>query len=242
MKPNRLTIRNLMILIAGVAVLLAIGKALGYFVHFVLIWFTGPVWLGLLAWRVGLKSPGPALAGLVVLAIPASLATAWFCVYPMEVVGPVIPFVIAWSASPVLAGCALGWIMARRRREGTKGSPPGSLVVGALAGLPLSMALSFWPLHLAFQMARPEMIRLADQVAAGKPVSWPHQAGIYQVVAVTIDPDHPVNYAILLDKNPNWPSGFVRLVEPTDPMQNLGMVPSDYQIDLGDGWAYWREE
>ena len=239
MTSRRLTIRNVMILIAVVAVVLAIGQTYSYLLLVVLTWLLAPVVLGYLAWRVGLTSPVLALASLVVLAVPASLATAWLCVYPMEEDSS-MPFIAAWTTSPILAGFALGWIMEGWRRAGLEGTPFRLLAVSTVAALPFTMALSYWPLHIAFAFARPEMLRLIDQVASGNPVQFPHQAGIYQVLTVRIDPEQPKNCAVIVGNNPNSHIGFVRIDEPTNEFQNLAVSPSNYRVDFGDGWSFFR--
>ncbi len=53
--------------------------------------------------------------------------------------------------------------------------------VVVLTMLPMLTQVTLWPLHVAFLTARPALDILADQVAAGKPVSFPQQAGVYRV-------------------------------------------------------------
>src|SRR5262245_6908130 len=72
------------------------------------------------------------------------------------------------------------------------------------------MLLTPWPLRLAFLASRPAMERLADRVAAGRAVTSPEWAGLFQIVGSAVDPTTG-NVGLITDPDPAGRSGFVRL-------------------------------
>ena len=196
--------------------------------------------MGWLAWwwnRGRRARPG---LSIVLVSVAASLVTGYLCTEPLKLIGFALGWLVALLVTPILIGAGVAWWQAGRRSGDKVGLPGWMLLI--LVSLPLSMPATRWPFHLAFNMVRPELIRLAAQVAAGKPVALPRQVGIYTIVAVHLDPDHPASCALLLDINPNGPTGFVRWTGDTNPKPTLKIVPSDYAICLGKGWAFWSEE
>ncbi len=86
-------------------------------------------------------------------------------------------------AVPMIGGIGAAWVRlstqagAIPRRAGAT----AGLSVFGLTVLPFLMLLTFWPLRLAFLVARPSLDRLADQVAAGNSVGLPQQVGVFPV-------------------------------------------------------------
>ena len=243
MRNPRFTIQNLMVAIAGIAVLIwiwQIGNAILVGVFGMLI----PTGLGYLAWRLARDRPGVAAWTVGIVSVPASLIAARLCIEPLPLAGIVVVWMVALAVSPILAGGVYAWGEADHPRGWTVRRGVIHALILILAILPLSLALTVWPLHLAFRLARPEMVRLADQVAAGVKLTSPREVGAYTVVEIRVDPDHPGDFAILLDNDPAGETGFVhtRYREGYSTYDNLGIVPSDYAIYLGGDWYYMIED
>ena len=146
------------------------------------------------------------------------------------------------AALPTIAGCGSSWMLADRRRDPKKRSPRTQVAVILFGILPSSMALTFWPLHLAFAISRPAMNRLADRVAAGMPVGFPRQVGVYTIVSAKRDIGINPDVALFVDDDPNGPSGFVRSIEPHVSFGRDLIVPSNYSIYLSEVWDYRDED
>ena len=238
----RVTIRGLMIATAAVAVAIWVGQ------QYQMILVSGcylivPTILGFLAWRAARNRPTLALGTAGVVAVPASGITAWLCVQPLPMVGQILPAVVAGSVTPVLIGCVVAWWGSDHPRGWTSRRIAGQALILLCAGLPGSMAATFWPLHLAFGLARPEMIRLAERVGRGEKVPFPRSVGAYTVVGILVSPRRNGNLAILLDDDPAGPVGFVRILDASDLIADqLRPHPTDYRISLGEGWSYMVED
>ncbi len=231
-----LSISRLMLAVAGVAGLLGLGRVLGYGL------VLGPVGYGGLiysVWLVARLSRRWAAGMLVGVAGTTGCLTAWLCVHPVGMVGEVLPLVVAVATSPAVAACVVAWFSNERPREVGGGGWPGRSLVIVLAGLPGSMAVTLWPLHLAFEPARRGFDRLADQVAAVSPVAFPRQVGVYLIVGAKFDPINPWNVALYVDANPNHSSGFARTASGS---RNGLIGSSNYAIPLGGGWEYRDED
>ncbi len=231
-----LSISRLMLAVAGVAGLLGLGRVLGYGL------VLGPVGYGGLiysVWLVARLSRRWAAGMLGGVAGTTCGMTAWLCIHPFPVVGPVLPVLVAVVTGPPVAACVVAWFSNERPREVGGGGWAGRSLVIVLAGLPASMAVTLWPLHLAFEPARPGFDRLADQVAAGSPVAFPRQVGVYLIVGAKFDPTNPRNVALFIDANPSGPSGFARTASGS---RNGLIGSSNYAIPLGGGWEYRDED
>ncbi len=242
MPRPRFTIRNLMIAVAAVAVVIWVAQ------QYQMILVGGcamvvPIVLGYLAWRWTRNRPTSAAWTVGIVGVPGGLLTALFCIQPLPMVGQILAATVAFAVTPVLVGCLAAWWQSDHPRGWTRRRIVGQALIMLLTILPGSMAATLWPLHLAFRLARPEMIRLTERVARGEKVRFPREAGVYTVVEIRVDPEHPENLAILLDNNPNGETAFVRIRDAeyyrTGP---LNISPTDTYIPLGDGWSYMVED
>jgi len=78
-------------------------------------------------------------------------------------------------------------------------------------------------------------------IAAGQAVGFPQQAGLFRVAGSTVDPISG-NVGLMIDPNPNGPTGFVR-VRPGTPRNRRGPFGwDDLDVALGWGWEYREEE
>jgi hypothetical protein len=109
--------------------------------------------------------------------------------------------------------------------------------VFVLTVLPVLTLWTFWPLHMAFVSARPALDRLADQVAVGKAVGFPQQAGLFRILGSAVDPASG-NVALLTDDNPNGPNGLVRVRFGNGSNAKGPIVGSNLDVNLGGGWSY----
>ncbi len=229
-----------MVVVAVAAGLFALSRSYPNLVYVFVL--STPLALGGLAWWVCWGRPRVALWGLASTSILACVVTAWFCVYPLPMLGIHLIYACMIATLPPLAACGGYWMHANRRRDPKKRSPWTQVAVILLGILPSSMALTLWPLHLAFAISRPAMNRLADQVAAGIPVAFPCQVGVYTIVSAKRDLGKNPDVALFVDDDPNGPSGFVRSIEPRISFGHDLIVPSNYSINLDWAWDYRDED
>lgn len=236
----RFTIRTLMVAVLAVAGLLALPNGLGLIMLvsclpcFAMI---GGQWLVFRGHRH--------LAALGFW----SLATLTNVLYAASCLAPDIyllaPLFFGWLIIGATTVGALGAAWARlaiqegalpRRRPRTVW-----MSVIALCLLPLVTLWTFWPLRLAFLTFRPALDRLADQVAAGQAASFPRWVGPFRVARSAVDPVSG-NVGLMIDPNPNGPTGLVR-VRPGDPPDRSGPFRwDDLLVALGWGWEYREED
>ncbi len=162
--------------------------------------------------------------------------------------GEYMPFLlgIAWFVlvGPSLAGFGVTWaILGAAEGVSRRRSALAWCSVFLLSIMPYVTAATVWPLRLAFLAARPALERLADRVAAGKPVTYPRSVGPFRVAAASVDPASG-NIALMIDPDPNGPRGFVR----TRPRQDgrsgcFRPIRGDVShISLDRGWCYHEED
>ncbi len=102
--------------------------------------------------------------------------------------------------------------------------------------LPILTLSTLWPLRVAFLAARSSMDRLADQVAAGKPVGYPRRVGPFRIEAPAIA---PVSGYVGLKVAPKGiDTGFVRIHDGVRPTTHGPFVGVNFDIYLGGGWWY----
>ena len=104
--------------------------------------------------------------------------------------------------------------------------------------MPVVTMTTLWPLHLAFFFARPSLERLADQVSVGKLVRIPERAGLFTVNGSAVD-TATGSVALMIDPNPNGPTGFVRQ---TGPKHGGPILGTALYVELGFGWSYNEED
>jgi hypothetical protein len=178
--------------------------------------------------------------------LPAALSNVLFaalCVSPEVYLLGFAFFVWLIFILPTTAVFGVAWaVLATREGSVWHRFPPGAwLAVVALAVLPLVTLWSFWPLRLAFLTVRPALNRLADQVAAGAGPSFPQWVGPFRVARSAVDPASG-NVGLMIDPNPNGPTGLVRVCPGIPPNRRGPIGWDDLQVDLGWGWEYREED
>lgn len=180
-----------------------------------------------------------------VLAIGVNILFAVSCIAPEGYLLGLLVLVWLSTLLPTLAGFGATWAtLATRDVAAARRSPSRIwLSVIALTVMPAATAWTVWPLRVAFLAARPALDRLADRVAAGRAPASPRWAGPFQVLRSAVDPATG-NVGLMIDPNPNGPTGFVR-------HGRRGTGPSDcfapfrgdvLHVELADGWCYHEED
>jgi hypothetical protein len=111
--------------------------------------------------------------------------------------------------------------------------------VAALAVFPLVTVFTLWPLRLAFLVSRPTLETLANQIAAGKSMTYPQRGGLFRFETSSIN-SSTGNIGLLIEPNPAHPTGLVRKSPRGDrsgPISSSGLG-----VDLGWGWEYRQED
>jgi hypothetical protein len=107
--------------------------------------------------------------------------------------------------------------------------------------LPAITLVSCWPLRIAFLSARPALERVADQVAAGKRVTFPQQAGLFRLGGSAIAPFSD-EVTLMIDPNPSRYEGFLRIPPGGNGMARGGPISgATLQVHLGGRWWYCKE-
>ena len=238
----KFTIRSLMIAVAIVAGLLALPG--GY--REVAAVLTLPC-LALYTARRLLAGGHRRLAANIFwsLAIPVNVLFAACCAYP-GMISVFLIFIWLFVIMPTLVGFGATWaVLATRRAEVPRHSHQLAWMwVVVLAVMPGVTALTVWPFRLRFLTARSALERIADQIEAGQSVTFPQDAGLFSVVASRVDAQTG-GVALLIDPNPNGPSGFVRHKDPliTGKYGCFRPIRGDWwHVGLGDGWCYHEED
>ena len=237
----RFTIRSLMIMVAIMAGLFALPA--GW--REVAAGLSLPCLALFTAWRL-LLGGHRRLAAISFwsLAILANVLCAAFCVFPGS--SCVVVFLLwLFILLPMIAGFGATWAILATR-EVVVPRPSRQLIwmlVMTLAVMPGVTAWSVWPFRLVFLTARSTLERLADQVAAGRAVSFPQWAGPFRLAGSRIDSETG-GVALLIDPNPSGPSGFVRHQGSlTGPYRCFRPIRGDWlHVGLGDGWCYHEED
>ncbi len=178
-----------------------------------------------------------------------TLATLTNFLYAASCVAPDVfllgPLFLGWLiiVAPTVGALGRAWArLATRKGAAPRRSHAAAwLSVIALCLLPLVTLLTFWPLRLGFLLVRPGLDRLADQVAAGKATGFPQWVGPFRVARSTVDPVSG-NVGLMIDPNPNGPTGLVRVRPFIPPNRNGPFRWDDLLVDLGWGWEYREED
>jgi hypothetical protein len=146
---------------------------------------------------------------------------------------------------PTLASFGIAWARLITRRDGDRRNTSfrAWLSVFALTLMPVVTAGTAWPFQLRFLMARPALERLADRVAAGQAMSNPQWAGPYWIAGSAVDPASGY-VGLMIDTNPNGPSGFVRNRGPQGELYccHRPFRGDWYHLSLIGGWCYHEED
>jgi len=111
------------------------------------------------------------------------------------------------------------------------------LLVIVVTVMPLTMLWTFWPLRLFFLAVKPTMEALADRTAAGTPLGSPQWIGPFRLVGSRVVPATG-NVSLMIDSNPNGPSGFVRV----NPRALRRRPAEELNLDLPLGGRWWYQE
>jgi hypothetical protein len=168
---------------------------------------------------------------------------AFFCTIPgIYFVGLVL---VIWFAffMPAIAVFGIAWASLETRKcTGRLWSPMAVWLSTILLTLmPLATVGTQWPLRLAFLATRPAFERVANQIAAGRSVSFPRWVGPFLLAHSAVDPVSG-NVGLSIDQNLVGRSAFVR-VGRGDPHDRTGPFPWDNLcVDLGWGWEYRADD
>jgi hypothetical protein len=237
----RFTIRSVMIVVAILAGVLALPpgpREVAAVLSVPCLAFFG-------AWRLWVGGHRR-LAAIVFwsLAIAANIVFAAFCASPGMVS---VALLVLWLfvVMPSLVAFGATWAELTTGRGGVS-DPSRRLAwrwVIALAVMPGMTAWTVWPFRLRFLTVRSALERIADQVEAGQAVSFPQDVGPFRLAGSRVG-SRTGGVALLIDPNPNGPSGFVRhkdsLIGPYDCYDPIrGDV---WHVGLGGGWCYHEED
>jgi hypothetical protein len=234
----RITIARLMIAVAVVAVMLALPVA----VFGVVIALSIPCLSTVGArWLVFRRRRRLAAFSFWVAAAITNVFVAFFCITPNmnSTAFSLVPVALLVIAAPTILAFGTAWIVLSIGDEAIAPTPravPGFSVL-VLAVLPIVTLWTLWPLNLAFAVARPELDRLANQVAAGMPVRFPRRVGLFKLTAATLVPVSG-HVGLRIHENGASSSGFVRLNPRAIPGTYGPFMGVNFDVYLGGGWWY----
>jgi hypothetical protein len=233
----RFTIGTLMIAVAVVAVLLALSNVWGVIAVVLSIPCLALIGSHWLLFRGHRRAAGIVFWGLAIFINALYLVSR---ITPADCFA--VPLFLSWPViAPMIVGPGVAWARLATREGAVprRSGPAARLSVYGLAMLPLLTLWTLWPLHVAFAISRPSLDRLADQVAAGKAVGFPRQAGLFRVRGAAVDRASG-NVGLMIDPGH---IGFVRLGTGSRPG---AAGPIDWSgniiIEVGSGWSYHEED
>ncbi len=228
-----------MIAVAVVAVLCALPEGWGWIVSAFLL--TGLIIIGT-QWILFRGHRKLAARGFFAVAVLSNLLYAWSCMTPDLYLEVLLFFGWMLWVLPAITGLGVDWIVLSERRQVVpRPTGPRWLLVAVLGLLPPFTVMSSWPLHLSFLAARSRLEHLADQVAAGKAVTFPQWAGPFRLAGSRVDPASG-SVALLIDPHPSGPTGFVREASGGRANSAPLIVGSDLWIKLVGAWSYRQED
>lgn len=232
----RFTIGNLMIAIAVVAVLLALPAVVAAIAMALsLPWLC---WIGA-RWLISRQHQCLAAMSFWSLATLINVVVAWACIAPNPRSYGLVFLVVVVIAIPMTVTLGRAWVLLLTSEEEVPAScrEAAAFSVFLAAVLPILTLWTLWPLHVAFLVARPRMERLADQVAAGKPIRFPRRVGLFRIAAPVTQPvsGYP---GLLIRKDPYTSPGFVRVQPGTTRTTHGPIVGVNFDVYLGGGWWY----
>ena len=189
-------------------------------------------------WVVRLDQREIGSLGFWALAVFANVLYAVACTTPNSAYFGVL--ILGWLVfvMPAIIGQGTSW--ANRSTQGksvpTRTGHPVVLSVVFLAVLPIVTLLTYWPLHLAFLIARPRLDRLANRVDAGSAVA-PVRVGLFRIVGSDVDP-LTGNVGLIINPARHGRTGLVRIRPGAPPDPRGPIAGSDQDVPLGGGWRY----
>jgi hypothetical protein len=234
---GQFTIAHLMLAVAVVASLLALHPVLRWIATILFI-----PWLAVTAARrlVSRRRRHLAAVGFWAVAASTNVIVAAFCIVPdvnsgaFQMMRPLfwvdaLPTTIALGAAWVLLLSRDGSVPVRFREAARS-------LVFLVVALPILTLWTFWPLRVAFLTVRPQMDRLADQVAARKAIGYPRRVGPFRIEATAVA---PVSGYVGLKVAPKGvDTGFVRIHGGATPTTHGPFVGVNFDVYLGGGWWY----
>lgn len=152
---------------------------------------------------------------------------------------------IAWLflVVPSILGLGGPWAVLATRDQAIPRRTPGLawLLVCSLTLAPLVTLWTLGPLRLFFFAARPAMDGLADQTVAGRPVGGPQWIGVFRFRG-SFDDAVTGDMGLLVEPNPNHPSGFVREGARRSWNASRRVCGSNLRIHLGGDWWYLEDD
>jgi hypothetical protein len=177
------------------------------------------------------------------LSIPANLAYAAFCVAPDYYIVLLLLVACGVVVFPLVGGLGIAWASLATQDGGTQRRSPARAwcAVVALTLMPAATILTYWPLRLAFFATKPTLERLADEVATGRALLVPRKVGLFRIRGSIVDSTG--NVGLLIDPNPNGPTGLIRMRQRGDgPRPSSPFGGDNLTVELGGRWWYCQED
>jgi len=224
--------------LAGCLAILVSGNVFGLVVIVLAIALIGARWL---VFRSQRKL---AAIWFGIAAVSINLLYVAACTTPISYLLPALFLACVFMFIPVIGGLGASWATLATRKTATPVRTPALawLSVTILTVAPLLTLWTLWPLHVFFFAARPAMERLADQSATGQPFNGPRWIGVFRLAGSSVDfPTGEV--ALLVDANPNGPSGFVRCAGSLSCGGPAHLIHgSNLRVHLGGDWWYNEDD
>jgi hypothetical protein len=176
-------------------------------------------------------------------AVLGNLTFAAACVAPCFHLLVLLSLVWLFLLLPSTAAFGVAWADVASREGAANGrvSSVRGAVASAIVILPLVTLWTLWPLRLSFLVSRPILERLADRAASGEVLGSPSWAGAFRIASTAVDPASG-HVGLLIDPNPNGPTGFVRRARGSFNRPSRPIRGDVLSVDLGAGWWYQEED
>ena len=203
------TIGYFMIAIVFVAHLLAIPA-----VFYLIATIVSAPFLSMFAarWLLARRQRRLAAFSFWVAATSINFYVAHFCIVP-NINSPAFKLILPglFLAIPTIGALGTTWALLLSRDEAISpraARPPGTSVL-LMTLLPIVTLWTFWPLRVAFLLARPSIEQSGESGLRRSLVRFPQRAGVFDVVRPAIE---PVSHYVGLRIDTTWPpTGFVLL-------------------------------
>jgi hypothetical protein len=234
------TIKGTMVVIAIIAGLLAMPTLIS-----VGILLASPLVAPFLARRlVALRQRKPAAYWFGTFAASINFLYAMSCFTPIY--NAIVFLCAGWAIFAIAPSIVLGWAWVSL--SSSVDAVPRRSPILAWSGvvvvtvMPLVTLWTLWPIRLLFLAARPEMVRLANQAVAGKPLAEPRSVGLFQLAATKFDPGSG-DVALFIEPDPDHARGFLwKRTGPSSSRAGCGMCGSNMNLYLGEGWWYLEDD
>jgi hypothetical protein len=237
---GRFTILRLMMAVAVVAILLAAAEGLQGIVLVLAVTFLAVFGV---RWVLIKDQREIASLGFWVLAVFANKLYAAACTAPDSTYYGILFFGWLVIVMPAILGQGMSWAHCPTRGKSVSQRirRPAELSVMFLAVLPVVTLLTFWPLRLAFLIARPRLESLADRVDSGSAVVAPVRVGLFQIADSAVDP-LTGNVGLIIKPVRHGRTGLVRVRAGSPPDARGPIAGSVMDVTLGGGWRYRQQD